>query len=321
MMIVQLAPAARLALHVVVRAKLEALVPTTPILLIVSDAVPVFDSVTVCAALVVFSAWLAKVKEVGDIPAIGVADAAPVPFRAAVSVGLTGSELLTVSDAVRAPVAVGLNVMMIVQLAPAARLALHVVVRAKLEALVPTTPILLIVSDAVPVFDSVTVCAALVVFSAWLAKVKEVGDIPAIGEIPVPLRDTVRDGFTRSEVPMVSDAERAAVTVGVNVTLIVQLAPAPRLAPHVFVCAKSPGLVPARPILLIVSADVPVLDTVTIWAALAVFIIWFPNVNAAGDTPAIGAAPARAVLDHAEASVVVNGPPLEYPLKALETIA
>src|SRR3990172_5284250 len=59
----------------------------------------------------------------------------------------------------RAPVAVGVKVTLMVQLAPAARLAAQVVVRAKS----PLATMLLMVRDAPPGLVKVTSCAALVV--------------------------------------------------------------------------------------------------------------------------------------------------------------
>ena len=59
---------------------------------------------------------------------------------------------------------------------------------------------------------------------------------------------------------------RAPVVVGVNVTLIVQLADAASVAPQVFVCAKSPD---ART-LAILRTPVPVFCSVSACAALVV---------------------------------------------------
>ena len=53
-------------------------------------------------------------------------------------------------------------------------------------------------------------------------------------------------------------------------TLIVQLAPAARLAPQLFVCAKSPLVL----IELIDAALVPGFCSVTAWAALVVPTVW-----------------------------------------------
>jgi hypothetical protein len=89
----------------------------------------------------------------------------PVPVRETLC-GLPAALSVTVTLAVRVPIAVGLNVTLIVQLAPAARvlgLMGQVVLCAKSPALVPVIPILLMVSAAVPLFVSVTVFGALVV--------------------------------------------------------------------------------------------------------------------------------------------------------------
>ena len=63
---------------------------------------------------------------------------------------------------------------------------------------------------------------------------------------------------------MVRPAVRAPAATGLNVTLIVQFEPAAILAPHVLACAKSPGLAPVSPILVMVNGAVPVLDNVTV---------------------------------------------------------
>ena len=73
---------------------------------------------------------------------------------------------------------------------------------------------------------------------------------------------------------MVTDAPRLPAAVGVNVTEMLQFPPAATLAPQVLVCAKSPGLVPATAMLVIVKAAVPVLLSVTDWAALVVPTFW-----------------------------------------------
>jgi hypothetical protein len=123
---VQLEPALRVVPQVVVREKSPALEPVIVLLLIVIVAVPVLRSVTTCALLEVFTACVANVSVVGVRLATG---AVPVPVRV-VCCGLVGSELLTKRLAVRVPVAVGLNVTLIVQLDPAVKVVPHVVVRA-----------------------------------------------------------------------------------------------------------------------------------------------------------------------------------------------
>jgi hypothetical protein len=125
--IVQLAPAARLAPQVVVSGK-SPLLPVSPMLEMVSAAAPVFFSVIVWAALAEPTLVSAKLKLVGlketaDVPV-------PVPLRGTVC-GDPAALSVTATAALRAPAAVGLKVTEIVQLAPAARLALQVVVAGK----------------------------------------------------------------------------------------------------------------------------------------------------------------------------------------------
>ena len=55
---------------------------------------------------------------------------------------------------------------------------------------------------------------------------------------------------------------------GVNTTLIVQLAPAATLVPHLVVSAKSPGLVPPMAMLEMLREVLPVFESVTVFAAL-----------------------------------------------------
>jgi len=68
-------------------------------------------------------------------------------------------------DAVREPVALGVNVTLMVQLAPAARVAPHEFVKAKLEAFVPVREMLVIVMLALPLLVNVTVLGLLVVLT------------------------------------------------------------------------------------------------------------------------------------------------------------
>ena len=71
---------------------------------------------------------------------------------------------------------------------------------------------------------------------------------------------------------IVTEADRVPVAVGLNVTLMVQLAPAATLAPQVFVCEKSPLLAPvmAMPEPLKVSVAFPVFVSVMFCEALVV---------------------------------------------------
>src|SRR5205807_9410601 len=80
---------------------------------------------------------------------------------------------------------------------------------------------------------------------------------------------------------------RMPVAVGVNVTLMVQLAPAATDVPQVLVCMKSP----LATMLVTLSATFPVLFSVTDCATLVVFRFCLPNVWLLGERLAPGAAP------------------------------
>ncbi len=128
-----------------------------------------FESVALMAALVDPTVVLGNVNELGESPTEPVLEA-PVPVK------LTDEVVaVEVSVAVRVPVAVGLNVTLIVQLPPAASELPQVLVSAKSPASTPAKPMPGVMADEV-VFDIVAVCAALVVPTVVLGKVKELGD-------------------------------------------------------------------------------------------------------------------------------------------------
>ena len=92
------------------------------------------------------------------------------------------------SEAKRLPEAMGLNVTAMVQLAPPATLDPQVLAWAKLV----LATMLVIVSVALPVLVRVTVCAALVVPTLTLLKVKLAGESWTAGAVvPMPVRLTV----------------------------------------------------------------------------------------------------------------------------------
>ncbi len=104
-----------------------------------------------------------------------VVDEAPVPVRLTVkALPLPG---VTVRVAVRVPLAAGVNVTLMVQLPRAATLEPQVFVCAKSALLVPEIAIPLMLRAELVAFVNVTVCAALVVPTVWLAKVNEVGEM------------------------------------------------------------------------------------------------------------------------------------------------
>lgn len=122
-----------------------------------SNVVPVFLSVTDFAALVVFTMWLPKDNVVADKLT---AAAVPVPDRATVC-GLPVALSVTVIVPGWLPVAVGVNITVMEQLAPAATEVPQVLV----WVYGALAAILVMLSAAVPELVSVMACAALVVFT------------------------------------------------------------------------------------------------------------------------------------------------------------
>jgi hypothetical protein len=207
-------------------------------LAIVSEPLPEFVRVAVCAALVTPILVLLNVRAVGATPALGIP--MPVPLSAAVCVvPVALLELsVTVSVALRLPGAVGVNVTEIVQFAPAAKLLPQVLVSAKSPGLVPVIATLAIVSDPVPEFVNVTVCALVVTPSFVLANVRKSGANAAVGTpAPVPVSETVC--VLPVTLPALSVTVTVAVlvpvAVGLKITEIVQLSPAGKEMPHVLV--------------------------------------------------------------------------------------
>src|SRR5436190_23135481 len=89
--------------------------------------------------------------------------------------------------------------------------------------------------------------------------------------VVVPVPDSVTFcGLPAALSLMLTAAVRVPLAVGLNVTLIPQLAPAANELPQVWVCAKFPALVPVIAMLLMVKIAVPVFLSVTVLAALVV---------------------------------------------------
>src|SRR5271155_5678380 len=153
MLTVQLAAtASELPQVVAVFGKSPASVPVTVMLVIVIAVVPTFFSVTILTALVTPTPNVPKLSDVGVSSAV-----VPVPLNATCC-GLPAALSVNVKFALRAPVVVGSNVMLTVQLAAtASELPQLVAVFGKSPASVPVTAILLMVSAAVPTFFSVAV--------------------------------------------------------------------------------------------------------------------------------------------------------------------
>jgi len=163
------------------------------------------------------------------------------------------------SVALRLPVADGLKVTLIEQLAFAASVLPQVVLdSAKSEALVPENPRVAMFKVAFPVSLKATVRGALVVVTGWLPKAKLLGErlATAAALAPVPVRLTIC-GLSLALSVMVSAALRFPGPVGVNVTLIVQPAPAATELPQVVVSGKSPALPPVTAKLVMLKAEFP----------------------------------------------------------------
>ena len=121
---------------------------------------PVLVRVTVCAVLVVPTFWPAKVRLLEERLMV---TAVPVPVRGTLC-GLPAALSVKVAAADSALVNEGVKVTLSEQLLPAAtELPQVLLAREKSLLLVPVTAMLVMDRATLPVFVSVTVCAALVV--------------------------------------------------------------------------------------------------------------------------------------------------------------
>ena len=156
----------------------------------------------------------------------------PVPVKPT-ACGLPVALLVTMMPPERRPTAVGVKVTLSVQEPAAATDAPQLWLSAKS----PLAVMLAMVSAALPVLLSVTVCAALVLPTLRVAKLSKVALRVTAGATttPVPLR--AADFRTMPLLMMLTIPARTPPTVGVKVTLMVQLAAAARVLPQVVVLA------------------------------------------------------------------------------------
>src|ERR1700758_2830155 len=203
--------------------------------------------------------WLVEVAT-APVPVIGTLCGDPLALSA------------TLSVAVRAPTAPGVNTIEIAQLDPAANVVPQAVVSAKSEALVPATEMAIPVSVAVPVFCRLIIWGELGVPTIWLAKVIDGAENVTIGATPVPARETEISpcGDWIARVPV-----SAPTAVGLKLTLTVHFAPLARDDPQVlisdqFVDAVMPVMETAEPRLF---------DSVTGCAVLEVFTSCEPKLS------------------------------------------
>src|SRR5689334_8705759 len=221
----QLAPAAKVAPQVFeAMAKSAGFVPVNENPENVIAVVPLFVMVVVFVALVCPTTVRVKASEAGTSET-----SVPTPVSATFC-GLLVALSVKLRVPVRVPIAVGVNVTLTVHEPFTATVAPQVVA---LLAKSPVTPMLLIFSVAVPVLVSVTVFAAVVVFSNFVPKLREVADslttgLPALAPVPDNAAVCVPPGassFT-TRVPF-----WAPVAVGANVTLMVHVPPGATTAP------------------------------------------------------------------------------------------
>jgi hypothetical protein len=111
-------------------------------------------------------------------------------------------------------------------------------------------------------------------------------------DVPVPVSAAVC-GLLASLSATLKVAVTAPVAVGVKVTLIVQLLPAARVAPHAEVCANEAAPAPVRLTTMFDTVAVLLFFSVTVCAVLVVLMFWFPKFTVAGDknTGLVGAVP------------------------------
>jgi hypothetical protein len=248
-LVVQLAPTARLAPHVFVWAKSPAFAPVKAMLVMLIATEPVLVMVTICGALLVPCGMVPNATLAGETVAVGIA---PVPERGTVC-GLPAALSVNERLALRVPAAEGVKITLMVQLALGLKLEPQLLVSEKSAAFVPVTVILVSEREETPVFVSVTGCEALGEPTAVVAKERLVGENAAMAWTPVPERATFC-GEPKALSVSVSVGDAAPADAGVNVTVIVQVAPALRLEPHVLVSPNHVALAPVTAMLVKVSA-------------------------------------------------------------------
>jgi hypothetical protein len=201
----------------------------------------------------------------------------------ATACGLVVALSLTVRVPLLAPVAEGSNCTLTVQLAAAARLDPQVVADCrKSPAFVPVNVKLRLVSVLDRLFFTVTVSAALVVPTVWLANVRAAG-VTETGTTPVPVRLTVWGLFDAPSV-IVTVAAYEEAAVGENVKLMVHEAWPFKVAPQVVAdCVKLAGLDPPMLIGEILTAALVLFLRVTFFAGLVVPKASYPKLIEAAE--------------------------------------
>src|SRR5579871_674017 len=217
----------------------------------------------------------------------------PVPVNATVC-GLPTplSRIVTVAE--RAPVRVGWNVTVIVQLDPAASPVPPIgqlLVWVNRAGFAPPSAMPLMINGTVPVLVSVTVCGALVVLMGTLPKAIEVGDRPTVACVVVPVRATVPVTAGAATATRTCAVRVTGLLFGVKVTLMVQVPPGTRPVPpmgQLCVMPKRAAFAPPSVIPVILRLAPPVFETVIVCGAL-VTLAAEVNVSAVGVRVSTGA--------------------------------
>jgi hypothetical protein len=264
-------------------------------------AVPVFVTITLDGALVVLIACAPNVKPLGVTVTVA---APPVAVPVSVTVcGLPVALSVNVIVPVRVPVAVGLNVIEKTHGGFSSPILGHCASVAPAKS--PLVTILLKISANSPLFDTVTVCAALVVPTTWLPNVNDVGVIPITPATPVPFSVTVCGLPVALSVNVIVPV-RTPAAVGVNVMWNVHGVPSTAMLGH---CASvAPAKSPLVTTFVNVTGVPPVFDTVSVCDTAVVPTPSSPNsivVGAIVIVPA-GAVPNVAVTVSSALSVTVQ---------------
>jgi len=222
-----------------------------------------------------------KAIEAGNTVKLTV-DCVPVPERISFC-GLLNALSVTVTLAVRLPVAVGLKVTVMPQLAPAAKVLPQVLVWAKSPGLAPPMAMLVMFKVVLARLVMVAVCGALVVPMDCEAKVKLAG--ANLTAVPLPLRAAV---CVPPPSTTLSVADCVPSAFGLNVTEMVQLAPAPRDEPQVLLLMEnSEAFVPVIVMLEMAKVELPELVRVATLGWLVEPMGTIPQLKVVGERVAL----------------------------------
>lgn len=262
---VQLAPAASDVPQVLVEIEKElAFVPLRLMEVIASAAVPALVNVKTCVTSMVPTVTVPNAAVAGVRVACGAVGVTPVQLSADATWAI-GEGKFAASVAERAPLAVGVQVTLMVQFAPMASVEGHALVCANELAFVPNREMLLKLSAAVPVFESVSVCAVLVVPTVVDGNISVDGASVGCGT-PVTVPATVAVWLPAVALSAtVRVAAKVPTEVFTSPSVILQVAPAASVVPQLLLCVKAVGFAPPSVMDVIVNVVAPVFVSVAVW--------------------------------------------------------